>query len=80
MINLISSESTNRLNNIVSYEGSATLSTKLDGAYPKSQSKISILRIYSNSQDGSIFSERYNPNTQIPQLARNIVYGHHLFK
>ena len=75
MINLISSESINRLHNIVLYEGSATINTKLNRTYPKNQSIWFLY--YTMNFKSSTFFERYNPISQIPQFARNIIYVHH---
>ena len=61
MINFISSESINRLHNLISHKESATINTKLNRSYPKNQS---ICFLYYSM----------NPISQIRQFARNIIY------
>ena len=53
MINLLSSKSINRLHNIISYEGSATINTKLNRTYPKNQAIISDYCMNSKSATSS---------------------------
>ena len=75
MINWISSESINRLHNIISYEGSAAINMKLNRTYPKNQSIW--FMYYSMNFKSSTFFEKYNSISQIPQFAKNNIYVYH---